>query len=396
MPLSISSNISAGNAARHLKETNQLLSRGLERLSAGLRISRASADPAGLSVREGMRAELAGLQVGMSNAEQATNLVKTAEGSLNEVNTILIRMRELSTQAASSTLTDSNRTSLQAEFGQLSQEIDRIAQSTTFNKQALLTGFGNTIDQTSTALANSATTGVSKVAISSASAGTFTFVDAPNDAEITLGNGTVSQTISVGTILDGGAVATGTQVVANFDRLGIQVTLAGADVAGAAGQFADGGLNNAELVIESGPGGSFQVGAANSSFDRIEVSIPNMQASADLLNLGSASLASISTARSALTSVAGAITQVARQRGNLGAVQNRLSFNIAATENQIEKLQASASAISDADVVSEVTQLTRAQILAQMATAILAQANVQPRTALKLLTAQSESRSSAS
>lgn len=97
-----------------------------------------------------------------------------------------------------------------------------------------------------------------------------------------------------------------------------------------------------------------------------------------------------------ITSVAGAITQVARQRGNLGAVQNRLSFNIAATENQIEKLQASASAISDADVVSEVTQLTRAQILAQMATAILAQANVQPRTALKLLMAQFESRSSAS
>ena len=396
MPLSINSNISAGNAARHLKENNQLLSRGLERLSAGLRTSRASADPAGLSVREGMRAELAGLQAGMSNAEQATNLVKTAEGSLNEVNAILIRMRELSTQAASSTLTDSNRTSLQVKFGQLRGEIDCIAQSTTCNKQALLTGFGNTIDQTSTALANSATTGVSKVAISSASAGTFTFVDAPDDAEITLGNGTVSQTISVGTILDGGAVATGTQAVANFDRLGIQVTLAGAAAAGVAGQFVDGGLNDAELVIESGTGGSFQVGAANSSFDRIEVSIPDMQASADLLNLGSASLASIPTARSALTSVAGAITQVARQRGNLGAVQNRLSFNIAATENQIEKLQASAAAIGDADVVSEVTQSRRAQILAQMATAMLAQANVQPQTALKLLTVQTESHFSAS
>ena len=376
MSLSINSNISALNATRHLNATNQLLSRGLERLSSGLRINRASDDPAGLSVREGMRAELAGLRVGVNNAEQATNLLQTAEGSLNEVNSILIRMRELSTQASSSTITDSNRTSLQAEFGQLSQEIDRIAQATTYNKQTLLTGFGNTIDQTSTVLTTSNTTGVSNVAISSAPTGTFTFVDTAGDREITLGNGTVSQTISVGTILDGGTVATGTQVVANFDRLGIQVTLAGADVSGATGQFSDGDLNNAELVIESGTGGSFQVGATNEPFDRIEVSIPDVRASGDLLNLSATSLSSISTARSALTSVDSAITQVARQRGNLGAVQNRLSFNIAATENQIEAIQTSESSISDADIVAEITQLTRAQILAQAATAILAQAAV--------------------
>ena len=142
MPLHLNSNLPALNAIRHVNANTRLLSAGLERLASGLRVNSASDDPAGLSVREGMRAELAGLRVSQSNAEQASNLVQTAEGSLNEVNAILIRMRELATQASTSTITDSNRTSMQAEFGQLSQEVDRIAQATTFNNQVLLTGFG--------------------------------------------------------------------------------------------------------------------------------------------------------------------------------------------------------------------------------------------------------------
>ena len=390
MPLSLNTNISALNAARSLNAANRAVSRGFERLSSGLRINSASDDPAGLSIREGMRAELSGLRQAVLNAEQATNLVQTAEGSLNEVNGVLIRMRELATQSSSSTVTDSNRTSLQAEFSQLVQEIDRIANATTFNNQNLLTGFGNTVNSASSALT---APGVSNIKISTAPTGTFTFQDSGSDSQITLGNGTISQTISVGTILDGSVVATGTQVVANFDRLGVQVTLAGADVAGVSGPFSDGDLNNAQIVIESGTGGSFQVGASSASFDRIEVSIPDLRATGTKLNLGSSSIASVSTARSALTEVDGAISSVAQQRGDLGAVQNRLSFNTASTNNQIERITASESSISDADIVAEVTNLTRAQILAQAATAMLAQANVQPQSALALLTAQFGSRS---
>ena len=390
MPLSLNTNISALNAARSLNATNRAVSRGIERLSSGLRINSASDDPAGLSVREGMRAELSGLRQAVLNAEQATNLIQTAEGSLNEVNGVLIRLRELATQSSSSTVTDSNRTSLQSEFSQLVQEIDRIASATTFNNQNLLTGFGNTVASSSSALT---APGVGSIKISTAPTGTFTFQDSGADSQITLGNGTVSQTISVGTILDGSVVATGTQVVANFDRLGVQVTLAGADVAGVSGQFSDGDLNNAQIVVNSGTGGSFQVGATSSSFDRIEVSIPDMRATGTQLNLGGSSISSISTARSALTSVDSAVTRVAQQRGDLGAVQNRLSFNTASTNNQIEHLTASESSISDADIVAEITALTRAQILAQAATAMLAQANVQQQSALALLTAQFRPRS---
>ena len=240
MALNINTNISALNAARNLGNTTQSLSATTERLSSGLRINRASDDAAGLSVREGLRADLAGLRASEKNASQANDLLQTAEGSLAQVNDILIRTRELAVQSSSSTLTDTNREAIQTEFSQLVSEIDRIALSTTFNNQVLLTGFGNSVDATSSTLTTSNTTGVTEIRLSGAQAGTFNFVDTAGDNQITLGNGTLSQTLSVGTLLDAGVVATGTQVVANFDTLGIQVTLAGANVTGAAGQFSDG------------------------------------------------------------------------------------------------------------------------------------------------------------
>jgi flagellin len=333
-----------------------------------------------------MRAEISGLKMNVSNAEQATNLIQVAEGSLNEVNAIMIRMRELAVQSSSSTVTDGNRESIQAEFTQLTQEIDRIALATSYNNQTLLTGFGNQVSgAASTALTTSNATGVSGVTISGADSGTYTFADAGADGEITLGNGTTTQTIRVATQLDGASVATGTQVVANFDRLGIQVSLAGAQVAGATGTFTDGDLDGTTINVTSATGGSFQVGPTDSAFNRIEVNVGDMRATGDQLNLSSASVSTIGTSRSAITTIDLAITEVAMQRGNLGAFQNRLSFTIAYTENEIENIQASEASISDADVASEVTDFTRAQILSQAATAMLAQANVLPQNALALL-----------
>ena len=386
MPLRVNNNIAAINARRHLNGNNRTLGVKLERLSSGLRVNRAADDAAGLSAREGMRAEIAGLKMSVLNAEQATNLIQVAEGSLNEVNAILIRMQELATQSASSTLTDGNRESVQAEFTQLTSEIDRIAQATTYNSQVLLTGYGNAVSSDgSTALTASNTSGVTGINISGAQAGTYTFEDTASDSEITLGNGTVSQTIRVGTLLDGAGVATGTQVVANFDRLGVRVTLAGYSVSGATGSYVDGDLNAQTILVESGTGGSFQVGPKDAAFNRIEINIANMEATGTTLNLSSASVSTISNARSSITVVDQAIAEVAQQRGDLGAFQNRLSFAISYTENEIENIQASEASISDADIAAEVTSFTRAQILSQAATAMMSQANVLPQNALALL-----------
>ena len=385
MPLRVNNNIAAINSRRHLISNNRILSTKLERLASGLRVNRAADDAAGLSIREGMRAEISGLKMNVSNAEQGANLIQVAEGSLNEINAIMIRMRELAVESANSTVTDTNRESIQAEFTQLTQEIDRIAQATAYNNQVLLTGYGNSVSTASTTVTASNDSGVTDVKISGAAAGTYVFVDAGSDSEITLGNGVVSQTIQVGTILDGSGVATGSQVVANFDRLGIQVTLAGDAVSNATGSYVDGDLDAQNILIEAGTGGSFQVGPNDAAFNRIEVNVGDMQATGAKLNLGTASVGTISTARSAITVIDGAITSVAQQRGDLGAFQNRLAFTIAYTENEIENIQASEASISDADVASEVTDFTRAQILSQSATAMLAQANVLPQNALALL-----------
>ena len=387
MPLRINNNIAAINARRNMNANFRDQGLRLERLSSGLRINRAADDAAGLSVREGMRAELSGLRQNVLNAEQGSNLLQVAEGSLNEVSAMLIRMRELSVQSASSTVNDLNRESIQAEFNQIIQEIDRISLSTTYNDQTLLTGFGNSIDTASTVVTGSATSGVVDVKISGASSGTYTFVDTGSaDAEITLGNGVVTQTINVGQILDTTFnVATGTSVVANFDRLGIQVTLAGDAVSNATGSYVDGDLDTQTLIVTNGTGGSFQVGPDDGINNRIEVSIGDMRASGPMLNLNTTSVGTISSSRASISQIDEAINKVSGQRGDLGAVMNRLAFTINYTENSIENIQNSEASISDADIAYEVSRFTRSQVLSQAATAMLAQANVVPQTALSLL-----------
>ena len=389
MPMRVNHNISALNAINQLNANNRVLGDKLERLSSGLRINKASDDAAGLSIREGMRAEISGLKVNVLNAEQATNVTQVAEGSLNEVNAILIRMRTLAVQSAATTVNDFNRDAIQAEFSHLVQEIDRIAQSTTYNNEVLLTGFGNTVSFThddSTALTTSNVTGVTDARLSGAQTGTYTFEE-DGDAEgfVTLGNGVVTQTISLNTLLDGTKVATGTQIVANFDRLGVEVTLAGENVIGATGDFEVGDLDGTTIEIEAGTGGSYQVGPTDSDFNRIEVAVRDMRATGNVLNLSDANVSDFTGARTAITAIDEAIGEVSMQRGTLGAVQNRLAFTISYTENEIENIQASESSISDADIASEVTAFTRAQILSQAATAMLAQANVVPQNALALL-----------
>tara|TARA_Y100001934_G_scaffold67447_1_gene83706 strand:- start:649 stop:1809 length:1161 start_codon:yes stop_codon:yes gene_type:complete len=385
MPLRVNNNIAAINSRRQLNTNNRDLSTRLERLSSGLRINRAADDAAGLSVREGMRAEISGLKMNVLNAEQGSNLLQVAEGSLNEINAMLIRMRELAVQSASSTVNDSNRESIQAEYTQLIQEIDRIAHSTTYNDQVLLTGFGNTVDANSTALTTSNATGVSSIKISGASTGTYTFDDTAGDSEITLGNGTVTQTIRIATMLDGADVATGTTTVANFDRLGVQVTLAGASVSNATGNYSDGDLDGTTIVVDSSTGGSFQVGPDDGVNNRIEVGIQDMRASGTILNLNTTAVGTLDSSRSAITDIDQAIFKVSNQRGDLGAYMNRLAFTISFTENEIENIQNSEASISDADVAAEVTAFTRAQILSQAATSMLAQANAAPQSALSLL-----------
>ena len=145
MGLRVNSNIASLNAQRSLSNTTERLQANYRRLSTGLRISTASDDAAGLAISERFRAQIRSTNQAIRNAQDGISLTQTGEGSLNEVSAILIRMRELAIQSSNCTVSAADRTTLNQEFADLINEIDRIAQSTTFNGVQLLDGTGSTI-----------------------------------------------------------------------------------------------------------------------------------------------------------------------------------------------------------------------------------------------------------
>ena len=145
MGLRVNSNIASLNAQRSLSRSTEQLQANYRRLSTGLRISTASDDAAGLAISERFRAQVRSTNQAIRNAQDGISLTQTGEGALNEVSSILIRMRELAIQASNGTVSNDDRDTLGQEFDNLIDEIDRIAQSTTFNGVNLLDGTGSTL-----------------------------------------------------------------------------------------------------------------------------------------------------------------------------------------------------------------------------------------------------------
>jgi flagellin len=145
MGLRVNANIASMNAQRSLAQRTERLQANFRRLSTGLRISTASDDAAGLAISERFRAQIRSTNQALRNAQDGISLTQTGEGALNEVSSILIRMRELSIQANNGTVSSTDRETLNEEFSDLVNEINRIAESTTFNGVRLLDGTGSTI-----------------------------------------------------------------------------------------------------------------------------------------------------------------------------------------------------------------------------------------------------------
>lgn len=146
MGLRINTNVSSLNAQRNLRASKAGLDKSLERLSSGYRINRAGDDAAGLAISENLKAQIRGLKQASRNAQDGVSLIQVAEGSLNEISSILIRLRELGVQAASDTIGPVERQFLNVEYDQLVSEIDRIADGTEFNGTLLLSGTGSILD----------------------------------------------------------------------------------------------------------------------------------------------------------------------------------------------------------------------------------------------------------
>ena len=391
----INNNIMAFNAQRNLGASAMAMGKSIEKLSSGLRINRAADDASGLVISQKLRAQTSGLRQATRNAQDGISVVQTAEGGLNEVHSMLNRMRDLAVQAANTGANDATaRGAAQQELSQLRTEIDRIGNTTAFGDVKLLNGsFG-------------------------VSAATTTGYDADNSVVVAgtevlalnvNGAGSVNVGLSAGTYngdqlatelenqiksaLTGGGAAT----AAYADNVSVEATTAGAgfnieiSVDGLADTetftLTDGtgtflaSNNFGAVTAASGTGGTFQVGANNTADDQITVAIGAVSSSD--LSLGSLDLTT--DAAGAITTIDSAIATVSTQRGNLGAVQNRLESTISNLQVTSENLAASESRIRDTDVAAEMVNFTRSQILQQAGTAMLGQANAVSGSALRLL-----------
>ena len=191
MGLQINTNVAAMNAYRNLSGTQNAMATSLERLSSGLRINRAADDAAGLAISEKLRAQSNGLNQATANAQDGISLIQTAEGALNETHSILQRMRQLTVQAGNDTNGAEERTNIATELTALKDELDRISDTTQYNKQDLLKGAfsatlqvgansGQTMDVAINA-SDSATLGVDALDVTDAAA-VATSLDAIDDA----------------------------------------------------------------------------------------------------------------------------------------------------------------------------------------------------------------------
>ncbi|CDI03303.1 MAG: flagellin [Candidatus Competibacter denitrificans] len=170
MALVVNTNVASYNAQNQLSKTNNAMQTAMERLTSGLRINNAKDDAAGMAISNTMNAQIRGMSQAMRNANDGISLAQTVEGSLNATNDILQRMRELGVQAANGTNTSSDQQKIAEEVSSMAQEINRIADSTTFNGKNILKTSGTYTMQVDATIA---TTGTGTIDISVASAGTL-------------------------------------------------------------------------------------------------------------------------------------------------------------------------------------------------------------------------------
>ncbi|MES9760889.1 flagellin [Priestia megaterium] len=327
----INHNIAALNTYRQFNNANNAQSKAMEKLSSGLRINSAADDAAGLAISEKMRGQIRGLDMASKNAQDATSMIQTAEGGLNETHDILQRMRELAVQGGNDTNVTQDRDAIQEELNELKKEIDRIGDTTEFNKQTLLNGgLGGSVDQDATTTTVLAVTGVASALTNGAAADTYKITTSTaGELTMTNGAGTKTQTISN---------ADGAQEL-NFSDFGINIKTN-------AGYTADDAVGN--VVVSSGSV-TFQIGANEDQ--NLSLNIRNMKTDG-VLDLAAAGKVDVSThdkAKASITNIEKAITEVSKERSKLGAYQNRLDHTINNLGTTSENLTAAESRIRDVD-----------------------------------------------
>jgi flagellin len=389
MGLRINQNIAALNAHRNLSITDVALSKSLERLSSGLRINRAADDAAGLAISEKLRGQVGGLKGAIANAQDGIKLIETAEGALNEVSSILQRMRELAVQAANDTATDEDRAQIQKEVNQLIAEIKRISATTEFNTKKLLNGSitGNVEARSASAeiSANERVGSTPADFITSVSANASVDEDAVIQLKV-ISDGT-NTSVVVSKATSTGAPTEVTTVAAEATAIEVAVGSGTVTITVAAATSTDAGkvayvkVLGAIDAVTTDNSLAFMIGANQGQV--VKLGIADM--SSESLRIEGLKVDTMLNAQNAIGVIDWAINRVSTERAKLGALENRLEHTIANLGIAQENLTAAESRIRDVDMALEVSKLTRNQVLLQSGVAMLAQANASPQAVLALL-----------
>jgi flagellin len=373
------------NAQNSLSTSGSELSSALEQLSSGLRINTAADDAAGYAIVQGMTSQINGLNQAAQNANDGVSLAQTGAGALQEVTNDLQTMRDLAVESLNATNSSEDRSDLNQQFQQLKADVDQVASTTAFNGVNLLDGTfqgatfqvganaGQTITVSSVASAKSsnlgaiyqlAGTGVTAGAYvaTAGDTGTFTINGVTTSAVTLTGTqstdlATVAAAINQVSASDGGVIATvGTTGGINLSSTTSGQTVTAAYTAG----------TGTETIATFGLAATGTTGTAASYLSTADVS------TVDDSNL-------------VLTQIDAALQQVAQTGAQLGAYQNRFQAAITGLNTDSTNLSAARSAIQDTDYASATSALSKAQILQQASTAMVAQANTVPQNVLTLL-----------
>jgi flagellin len=400
MPMTINTNIASMNAQRNLGTSQSSLATSMQRLSSGLRVNSAKDDAAGLAIAERMNASVRGLNVAARNANDGISLAQTAEGALGKVGDMLQRMRELAVQSANATNSAQDREALQAEVGQLRDEIDRVAKGASFNGKKLLDGsFTAAAFQVGAAsgenitvgsLADTRASGLASIAYAEETiAGIDPAAVAFTDWDVAIADGALDITVDgvtteLGAIeIAGSATERLGQVVEAINRKTSDTSVSAFLVDNGDGTF------DMELLSSRVDDTGAAVVPVLAGFSAATTGFANptmaAAAAADRVGIDTLDVSTDKGAWVAMRKLDSALDQVNSARGKLGAVQSRFENAVANIQIQAENTSASRGRIMDADFATETANLSRAQILQQAGTAMVAQANQLPQQVLSLL-----------
>ncbi len=375
MAINVNTNVSAMTAQRYLNQAADGQQKSMERLSSGYKINSAKDDAAGLQISNRLNAQSRGLDMAVKNAHDGISVAQVAEGAMNESSNILQRMRDLSLQSANGSNSKAERVAIQEEVTALNDELNRIAETTSFGGNKLLNGtYGTQSFQIGADSGEAVMLSISSLrSDTSAMGGKSYAAEEGKDASWAVGEKTQLKMNYTNAQGEEQKLTINAKQGDDLEQLATYINGQSDDVKASVGEdgklqvFASSQKVTSEVEFSGNLAGEIGFGDAK------DVTVQDID------------VTSVAGSQEAVAVIDGALKSVDSQRASLGAFQNRFNHAINNLDNINENVNASKSRIKDTDYARETTAMTKSQILQQASTSILAQAKQSPSAALSLL-----------